>query len=99
MERRERDGSAQKGKKHLLLPEMRRFWHLLLLGEDCPREAVGRRGVDEIQHLLVPLLRVDVNREDGAKNLLYGKKIYTALSGESPKNKQWVFQHLINLKL
>lgn len=58
------------------------FRLLLLLGEDRPREAIGRGGVDELQHLLVPLLRVHIHREHRPENLLSGTKT-NALSGEN----------------
>lgn len=42
----------------------------LLLGEDRPREAIGCRGVNQLQDILVLLLWVDVHGEDGAKDFL-----------------------------
>lgn len=99
-EKRPRWLTPEGGKASLLCRDAARqhgFWDLLLLGEDCPREAIGRCGVDQLQDLLVPLLWVDVHCEDRAKNFLYSKIIKRS-AGTASKNKLWALQYPISQK-
>lgn len=43
---------------------------LLVLGEHSPSQGIGRGVVDELQHFLVVLVRVDEDGQDGPENLL-----------------------------
>lgn len=59
--------------------------HSLILGEHCPREAVAGGAVDQPQRLLVLVIRVDIDGQHGAEDLLRQKPQGQTPPGSEPQ--------------